>query len=138
MQAAARIDPKKSFAEITKGNSSTREVEEKEASKAFFYNSSKEDRSRFANIMVGVMKRSGDAFGVGKYLREEGIFSIHAIPLGPSLCLLKESIEGELKLILEEGGKWKEEWFKEIRNWELWILNVIEQLEYRCLVFHAS
>lgn len=110
---------KKSFVEVLKGNSSTKKQKEKEACKTFFFKSNPEDKRIFEKAKVGVMKKPGSAYSVSKSLMEEGIFTIQAIPLGPNLCLLKESVEGELDLILEEGGEWKNAWCKEVRQWEI-------------------
>lgn len=60
----------------------------------------------------------GTAYGVGKSLIEEGIFSIQATPLGPNLCLLEEQVEGDLALILKEGVDWKTSLFQEVRRWK--------------------
>lgn len=59
----------------------------------------------------------GTTFGVDKSLLEEGIFSITATPLGPSLCLLEESSDGELDLLLKEGEVWRKKWFSEVKDW---------------------
>lgn len=60
----------------------------------------------------------GSMYGVGKRLIEEGIFTVQAIPIGPSLCLLEEIIEGDLDNFLIKGGAWITKWFKEVRAWE--------------------
>lgn len=67
--------------------------------------------------MVGVTHLSDLAYGVGKILLEEGIFSVQATPLRQNLCLLEESVEGDLELLLSDGGDWKNKWFKEVRGW---------------------
>lgn len=65
------------------------------------------------------MKELGLAYGVNQSLIEEGIFSIVATPLGPNLCLLEDTIEGDLEVLLKDARDWKMSWFKEIRSEEL-------------------
>lgn len=58
------------------------------------------------------------AYGVRNNLIEEGIFSIQATPLGPNICRLEEPVDGDLDLILNDGGDWKNKWFREVKKWD--------------------
>lgn len=109
---------KKSFAEVLTGSCSNRDREGGEACKSVYYNSSIEDRRKYEIAKVGLMKEPGSAYSVGRRLLEEGIFTIQVIPLGPNLCLMEESIEGELDMLLKEGSDWRSKWFKEVRGWK--------------------
>lgn len=60
----------------------------------------------------------GHAYGVSQILIEEGIFTVVATPLGPNLCMLEETVEGDLEALLKEGTEWKSRWFKEVRKWK--------------------
>lgn len=86
-------------------------------SKSFFYNSNQEERNKFKNAKVGIVKELGFSYGVSQSLLEEGIFTIIAIPLGSNVCLLEETSDGDLELLLNDAGDWKQSWFKEVRNW---------------------
>lgn len=90
---------------MLKGNTSINHLEGKKTYKSFIFNSSKEGKKKYVKAKVGVTRIPGLAYGVGKSLIEEGIFSIQAVPMGPNLCLLTESVEGDLDLILNEEGK---------------------------------
>lgn len=74
---------------------------------------------RYGKAFVGVASAPGLSFGMCLSLIEERIFSVTETPLGPNLCLLEESVEDELNVILEDGGGWKGKWFKEVRPWKL-------------------
>lgn len=50
--------------------------------------------------MIGTAKTTGLAYGVSQSLIEEGIFCIMATPLGPNLCLMEETIEGDFEALL--------------------------------------
>lgn len=43
---------------------------------------------------------------------------MQATPLGPNLYSLEETVEGDLMVLLEDGGDWKNKWFKEVRKWK--------------------
>lgn len=94
---------RKSFTEVLKAKSSTKDKEDMEACKSFIFDSSKEDRKKFENAKVAVMHLAGLAYGVSNSLIEEGIFSIQETQLGPNLCLLEESVEGDSDLIMNDG-----------------------------------
>lgn len=66
---------------------------------------------------MGIAKAPCLAYGVSQSLFEEGLFSVVATSLGPNLCLLKETNEGDLDLLLQGAGEWKNRWFKEVRKW---------------------
>lgn len=99
------IENYKIFAEVLKGNSSVNAKEVKEAFKLFIFNLKKEDKKKYKKARVGVTRIPGLAYGVGKSLIKEGIFLVHATSLGPNLCLLEESVEGDLDLLLKNGGE---------------------------------
>lgn len=65
------VRKKKSFSEVLKGVSSSNVLEEKETCKSIFFNSTKEDKMKFAKAKVGVARLPGLAFGVAKSLIEE-------------------------------------------------------------------
>ncbi|XP_058745968.1 uncharacterized protein LOC131618827 [Vicia villosa] len=109
----------RSFLEAVKGNGSSKKPDGGEACKSLFFKSTVEERKGMEKAMVGITVAPGLTYGVGKSLIEEGIFSAKATSLGPNLCLLEESIEGDLKALMEEGGEWKKSWFKEVRSWKL-------------------
>lgn len=88
-----------------------------QASKYFIYNTNQEERNGFRNEMVAIVKETGDAYGVSKILIEEGIFSMISTSLGPNIFLLEETNEGDLELLLNDAGVWKNRWFKEVREW---------------------
>lgn len=75
-----------------------------EISNNFFFKSSVEDRSRFCKALVGVVKNLGLAYGVSQSLIEEGIFTITATSLSPNLCLMEESVEGDMDLLFKDAG----------------------------------
>lgn len=80
------------------------EYNNKEATnKTFSYNSNSDDKDRFKKAMVGIVKAPGLAYGMSQSLLEEGIFSVVASPLGPNLCLLKETNEGDMDLLLQDA-----------------------------------
>ncbi|XP_058732730.1 uncharacterized protein LOC131604301 [Vicia villosa] len=107
----------RSYMEAVRGNSFIKKYVEVETSKSLFFKSTDEERRGMEKVMVGISVTLGLAYEVGKSLIEEGIFTVKAIPLGPNLCLLEETMEGVLKALLEEGGDWKKKWFKEVRQW---------------------
>lgn len=75
-----------------------------QVSKTFLYNSNQEERNGFKNAMVGIVKEPGYAYGVSQTLLEEGIFTVVATLLGPNLCLLEETSEGDMELLLNDAG----------------------------------
>lgn len=103
------------FADILeKGKDEGKEGEQSNkpvANKSFIYFSDQDERKKFVNSKVGVVKEPGLVYGVNQSLIEEGIFTIVATPLGPNLCLLEETIEGDLDLLLKYVGDWKQSWF---------------------------
>lgn len=54
--------------------------EEDEACKYFIYNSTKDDKKKVEKAKVGVTCLLGLAYGVGKSIIVEGIFSVQATP----------------------------------------------------------
>ncbi|XP_058734228.1 uncharacterized protein LOC131605958 [Vicia villosa] len=109
--------PSKSFLEAITGTKTKIPAVNKEANKSFFFSTSESDSNRYRKAKVGVARRPGLAYGVAQSLLEEGFFYISASALGPNLCLLEEEREGELANLLTEGGEWKDQWFKEVRDW---------------------
>lgn len=105
---------KKGTKHFSKYESSVKE----EPNHTIFFTSSAEDRVRFNKAKVGIMRILGKAYGVNKSLVEEGIFTITATPLVPNLCLLEETVEGDLETLLQDAGEWKEAWFKEVLPWK--------------------
>lgn len=93
-------------------------MEGEEACKSFYYNSTEVELNKFNKAMVGTSVAPGMAYGVRQSLLEEGIFSIQATLLGPNLCFLEETMEGDLGVLLQDTGDWKKRWFKEVRKWE--------------------
>lgn len=79
-------------------------MEEGEVCKSFFFKSSVEELKKFEKVMVGITVTPGKSFGVRQSLLEEGIFSVQETPLGPKLCLLEETVEGDLEVLLQDGG----------------------------------
>lgn len=55
--------------------------------------------------MVGITVSPGLAFGVNQSLIEGGIFTVVATPMGPNICLLEETVEGDLEVLLKDGGE---------------------------------
>lgn len=88
-----------------------------EAIQTIVFTSKKEDRARFNKAMIGIVRKTGQAYGVNQSLIEEGIFSITATPLGRNLCLMEENVKGDLEALLQDVGDWKDTWFKEVRRW---------------------
>ncbi|XP_058775836.1 uncharacterized protein LOC131650123 [Vicia villosa] len=91
---------------------------EEETFKTFIYSSSLEEQNKYRKAMVGIARSPGMAFGVSKSLLAEGIFTVVATPLGPNLCLLEETVDGDLDRLLSEAWVWKDRWFKEVRKWQ--------------------
>lgn len=95
----------KLYADILKTENYTKQEEEQssqaEVFKYFTFNYNQEKRICLAKAKVGVTKEPGLAYGVSQSLIEEGIFTIVATLLGPNLCLLEETKEGDLELLLE-------------------------------------
>ncbi|XP_058755351.1 uncharacterized protein LOC131628537 [Vicia villosa] len=108
----------KSFADIIKGNFESKPVEEYTASQSLFFISNESEMLRFNKAKVGVTRRVGDAYAVANSLLEEGIFTMSATALGPSLCLLEEIAEGELETLILEGKDWLDFWFEEVHRWK--------------------
>ncbi|XP_058724741.1 uncharacterized protein LOC131596144 [Vicia villosa] len=110
--------PSKSFTDVLKGQVSEVKRVDKEDNKAFFYQTSLEEKNMFCKAKMGVAAAPGLAFGVKQGLIEEGIFTVKATPLGPNLCLLEEVVAEDLDMFLAEGGEWIKRWFKEVREWK--------------------
>lgn len=53
-----------------------------------------------------------------KVSKKRVFFSVSAIPLGPNICLLEESVKGDLDSFLREASEWKQTWLKDIRQWK--------------------
>lgn len=104
--------------EAVRGKQPRGRADEEEVCNYFFFNSTEEELDKFEKVMVGIMVAPGLAYGVRQSLMEEGIFSIQATPLGPNICLLEETVEGDLEVLLQDGGDWKKRWFKEGRKWK--------------------
>ncbi|XP_058746360.1 uncharacterized protein LOC131619263 [Vicia villosa] len=78
---------------------------------------SEEDRNRFANAMVGEILIAGSAHRIQTMMDVVGFHAIKMSVLGPNLCLLEETEQGALGILLEEGvSNWKC-WFSAIRKW---------------------
>lgn len=73
---------------------------------------------------MGIILFPGAAYNIQTHFEVEGVFAIKFSPMGANLCLLKEMEEGYINELLGEGSsRWKR-WFKEIRSWNVYDVDI--------------
>lgn len=55
---------------------------------------------------VGVVKNTGSSYNIQNHFYEEGYFDVKVSLLGPNLCLLEGSEDGDVDALLEGAVDW--------------------------------
>ncbi|KAI5411675.1 hypothetical protein KIW84_056664 [Lathyrus oleraceus] len=74
---------------------------------------------RFNNAFMGEVENVGMTYNIQYLFQKEGFFCIKVTPLGGNLRLLEGRKEGAFENLVTNGASWLQKWFKEVRKWEL-------------------
>jgi hypothetical protein len=83
------------------------------------YEAEKNDMMRFQKAFVGVVANPGTTYNIQNAFHMQGYFGVKITPLGSNLSLLEGQEEGEVEALMEDAKDWLDQWFKEIRPWNL-------------------
>lgn len=61
--------------------------------------------SRFRKAYVGIVENHITSYNMSEFFKIEGFLSVQVTTLGADLCFLEDRVEGELKVLVEEGNE---------------------------------
>lgn len=55
------------------------------------------------------------SYNMKNLFHEEGVFTVRLTPLGAKFCLMKDLVEGDILIFINERKEWWSHWFKVVR-----------------------
>lgn len=85
---------------------------ERQGVEEIVFSSEAEVKASFTKSYVGVVHNLGSLYNIQERLFSEGYYAIKVTPMGPNMCLLEESEEGEICDLICEAESWWNQWFQ--------------------------